>query len=157
MDLSTFIISVFCLVDDRLKGRSIRSRGPAPKLSDAEVLTIEVVGEFLGIDTDKGIYLFFRRHYSEWFPALSEVHRTTFARQAANLWKLKERLWQELLGLAPTTQPLLSATLCPCRLASLLAPTAALASKGKRPSARTRCSGRPSTASVCTLGSAGLG
>ena len=101
MDLSTFIISVFCLVDDRLKGRSIRSRGPAPKLSDAEVLTIEVVGEFLGIDTDKGIYLFFRRHYSEWFPALSEVHRTTFARQAANLWKLKERLWQELLGLAP--------------------------------------------------------
>ena len=52
MDLSTFIISVFCLIDDRIKelGR-IRQRGPAPKLSDAEVLTIEVVGEFLGIDT----------------------------------------------------------------------------------------------------------
>jgi hypothetical protein len=45
------------LVEDQLKGRCIRSRGPAPKLSDAEVLTIEVVGEFLGIDTDKGIYL----------------------------------------------------------------------------------------------------
>jgi hypothetical protein len=101
VDLSTFIVAVFCLVDDQLKGRCIRSRGPAPKLSDAEVLTMEVVGEFLGIDTDKGIYLFFRRHYGEWFPALSEVHRTTFARQAANLWKLKERLWQELLVLTP--------------------------------------------------------
>ncbi len=51
MDLSTFIVAVFCLIDDRLKGRRIRQRGPAPKLSDAEVLTIEIVGEFLGIET----------------------------------------------------------------------------------------------------------
>jgi Transposase DDE domain len=101
VDLSTFIISVFCLVDDQLKGRRIRQRGPTPKLSDAEVLTIEIVGEFLGLDTDKALYRYFRRHYGEWFPALGEVHRTTFARQAANLWKIKERLWQELLALAP--------------------------------------------------------
>ena len=102
MDLSTFIVSVFCLIDDRLKGRRIRQRGPTPKLSDSEVLTIEIVGEFLGIDTDnKAICLFFRRHYAEWFPALRVVHRTTFARQAANLFKVKEHLWQELLALAP--------------------------------------------------------
>ena len=101
MDLSSFIIAVFCLIDDRLKGRRIRQRGPSPRLSDAEVLAIEVVGEFLGIDTDKAIYRYFRRHYAEWFPALRSVHRTTFARQAANLWKLKEDLWQELLLLAP--------------------------------------------------------
>jgi hypothetical protein len=101
VDLSTFIVSVFCLIDDRLKGRRrLRQRGPAPKLSDAEVLTIEIIGEFLGLDTDKAIHLFFRSHYAEWFPTLREVHRTTFARQAANLWKMKERLWQELLALA---------------------------------------------------------
>ncbi len=101
MDLSTFIVAVFCLVDDRLNGKRIRQRGPTPKLSDSEVLAIEIVGEFLGIDTDKGIHSFFRRHYAEWFPTLCEVHRTTFARQAANLWKVKEHLWQELLALAP--------------------------------------------------------
>ena len=101
MDLSTFIVSVFCLVDDQLKGRRIRQRGPTPKLSDSEVLTIEIVGEFVGIDTDKGIHLFFRRHYAEWFPALGEVHRSTFARQAANLWKVKELLWQKLLANTP--------------------------------------------------------
>src|SRR5918994_741719 len=101
MDLSSFIVAVFCLIDERLKGRRIRQRGPAPKLSDAEVLTIEIVGEFLGLDTDKAIPLFFGRHYAEWFPALRQVHRTTFARQAANLWKIKERLWQEFLALAP--------------------------------------------------------
>jgi hypothetical protein len=71
------------------------------KLSDAEVLTIEIVGEFLGIDTDKAIFLSFQRHYAQWFPTLREVHRTTFVRQAANLWKLKECLWQELLSLTP--------------------------------------------------------
>jgi Transposase DDE domain len=97
MDLNTFIICVLCLVDDRLKGKRIRQRGPAPKLSDSEVLTMEIVGEFLGIDTDKGIYVHFRRHYAEWFPTLREVHRTTFLRQAANLWKVKEELWQHLL------------------------------------------------------------
>ena len=101
MDLNTFIVSVFCLIDDRIEDRALRARGPLPKLSDAEVLTIEVVGEFLGIDTDEGIFRYFRRHYGEWFPTLAEVHRTTFARQAANLWKVKERLWQELLSLAP--------------------------------------------------------
>jgi hypothetical protein len=100
VDLSTFIVAVFCLVDDRLQGLRLRSRGPAPRLSDAEVLTIEIVGEFLGIDTDKALYGYFRRHYGTWFPALGEVHRTTFSRQAANLWKIKERLWQELLPLA---------------------------------------------------------
>ena len=101
MDLNTFVVAVFCLIDDRLKGRRVRQRGPSPKLSDAEVLTIEIVGEFLGMDTDKGIYLYFRRHYAEWFPALCEVHRTTFARQAANLWKVKEHLWQDLVALVP--------------------------------------------------------
>jgi len=94
-------VAVFCLIDDRLKGRRIRGRGPAPKLSDAEVLTIEIIGEFLGLDTDKALYRYFRRHYAQWFPALLEIHRTTFCRQAANLWKIKEALWQELLYFTP--------------------------------------------------------
>lgn len=44
MDLNTFIVAVFCLTDDWLEGRKVRQRGPTPKLSDAEVLTIEIVG-----------------------------------------------------------------------------------------------------------------
>jgi hypothetical protein len=101
VDLSTFIVAVFCLIDGRVEDGALRARGPLPKLSDAEVLTIEIVGEFLGMDTDEAIFRYFRRHYGEWFPALGELHRTTFARQAANLWKVKEDLWQELLALAP--------------------------------------------------------
>ncbi len=52
MDLSAFIVSVFCLIDNRVDDRRLRARGPLPNLSDAEVLTIEIVGEFLGMDTD---------------------------------------------------------------------------------------------------------
>ena len=102
MDPSTFIVAVFCLIDDRLKdlGR-LRERGPTPTLCDSEVLTIEVVGEFLGLDEDTELFEYFRRHYAHFFPNLLLVHRTTFTRQAANLWKVKERLWQELLALAP--------------------------------------------------------
>jgi len=59
---------------------------------------MEVVGEFLGIDTEKGLYEHFRRYYAEWFPALKGVHRTTFCRQAANLWVVKEMLWKHLLN-----------------------------------------------------------
>jgi hypothetical protein len=77
-------------------------------LDDREVLTIEVVGEFLGIDTDEGLHAYFRRHYAEWFPALRRVHRTTFARQATNLWKVKELLWRKLLCSRIDYDPMIS-------------------------------------------------
>ena len=62
---------------------------------------MEVVGEFLGYDQDVGIYHYFRRHHPDWFPALLRVHRTTFTRQAANLWVVTEQLWGRLLERVP--------------------------------------------------------
>ena len=100
MDLDSLIIAVFCLVDDALRQAGtarLRQRGPRPALHDAEVLTAEVVGEYLGLDADAEVFAYFRRHYGHFFPALRRVHRTTFARQAANLWRVKEALWQRLL------------------------------------------------------------
>ena len=103
MDLEEFMIAVYCRIDALLAEvrahpdwRRVRSRGPAPILDDAEVLTMEVVGEFLGLDQDAAIYRYFRHHHSGWFPALLRVHRTTFTRHAANLWVVKERLWDAL-------------------------------------------------------------
>ena len=105
MDLEDFIIAVYCLVDDALReeagGRRIRARGPAPILADSEVLTIEVVGEFLSLDRDAAIFDHFRRHHADLFPALPTIHRTAFARQAANLWRWKERVWQALRAQIP--------------------------------------------------------
>jgi len=101
MDLETFLVAVYCLTDDALHtvlhGVRLRQRGPTPRLSDSEVVAMEVAGEYLGFDTDDAIYRYFRRHWVPLFPRLQTVHRTTFLRQAANLWRVKEALWQQLL------------------------------------------------------------
>jgi hypothetical protein len=105
MDLDDFIITVFCLVDEAVlrttAGQRLRQRGPEPILADSEVLTMEVVGEYLGLEQDRALFAYFQHHYLHFFPALRTLHRTTFARQAANLWKLKERVWQHLLARLP--------------------------------------------------------
>jgi hypothetical protein len=105
MDLDDFIITVFCLVDEAipavLNGQRLRQRGPKPVLADSEVVTMEVVGEYLGLEQDSNLFAYFCRHYVHFFPALRTLHRTTFVRQAANLWRLKERLWQHVLDQIP--------------------------------------------------------
>lgn len=101
MDITTFMIAVFCLIEDALAGRRLRKRGPQPTLRDSEVLTMEVVGEFLGMDTESSIFMHFCRYYSDWFPGLRQITRTTFTRQAANLWKIKQELWQRLVQEIP--------------------------------------------------------
>ena len=102
MDLDDFIITAFCIIDDTmndiLRHRRLRQRGPKPSLSDSEVLTIEVVGEYLRLHQDKAIFDYFCRHYSHFFPALKTLHRTTFVRQAANLCAVKELVWQGVLA-----------------------------------------------------------
>lgn len=96
MPIINFIITIFCLIDDEYKKItiSIRKKGFAPSLSDSEVLTMEVVGEFLKIDTDSGIWSYFYNHWRYLFPKLGS--RTTFLRQAANLHVVKRIMQQNI-------------------------------------------------------------
>src|ERR1044072_7462660 len=100
-DLDTLIVTMFCLIDDALNTylghKRRRARGRQPPLADSEVLTIEIVGEYLGLSQDKALFDYFRRRFSHFFPALPTLHRTTFVRQAANLWKVEEALWQRMI------------------------------------------------------------
>ena len=98
MLIEDFIITVFCLIDDEmkkvLKGKKLRSRGRHPELTDSEVITMEVVGEFLGIDCDKSIWEYFNRHWKSFFPKIPD--RSNFSRQAANLYAIKHALQEQL-------------------------------------------------------------
>jgi len=98
MDRDYFIIMVYCLVCEQypvvVGEEKIRQRGFAPALSDEEVITIEICGEYFGQYRDKDIYNYFRFHYRHFFPQLKE--RTVFVRQASNLWHLKSRIQQRL-------------------------------------------------------------
>jgi hypothetical protein len=93
------LLHVFCLIDDELQALGLgrlRRRGPQPTLSDSEVITIELVGEFWKLDADQELFRHFRQHDAREFPALAHLHRTTFARQAANLWRVKQLLHRRL-------------------------------------------------------------
>ena len=86
MCIEEYIISVYCILDDLVKKypEKLRKRGRRTRLTDAEVITMEVVGEFLGLHCDNRIHQYFRTYWAEWFPGMGS--RTAFARQAANLW-----------------------------------------------------------------------
>ncbi|MCC6128137.1 MAG: IS982 family transposase [Chlamydiae bacterium] len=94
MSIDDFIISVFCLIDNELekilKGKKLRQKGPEPGFRDSEVITIEIVGEFLGMGCDKTIWEYFKRHWSHFFPKMPD--RSNFVRQAANLYVVKRLL-----------------------------------------------------------------
>ena len=66
MPLEDFIITVFCWVEEHLSAvigdHRLRQRGFDPKLADTEVITMEVVGEFWGLETDMAIWKYFGRH-----------------------------------------------------------------------------------------------
>ncbi len=93
MPLEDFIIYVYCCVEEALSKIStvnLRTRGFAPKLTDAEVITMELVGEFMGKDQDTSIWRYFRNSWHDWFPNLGS--RSNFVKQSALLSDAKRRI-----------------------------------------------------------------
>lgn len=82
MTRDDLLITWFCLIDDGLKtlwhGNRLHEREPEPSLADSKVITMEIIGEYLGLNTDTAIFAFFRSHYQAFFPKLARLHRTTF-------------------------------------------------------------------------------
>ena len=102
MDRDTFIITVYCLVVEHYRAHAalypIRHGGFAPEVSDEEVITMEICGEYLKHQTDQDLFDYFHAHYRHFFPKLTD--RTLFVRQAANLWQVKAALQQRLTHLS---------------------------------------------------------
>jgi hypothetical protein len=98
MSTADLIISVFCVIDDELEkmlsGKKLRVRGRHPQLTDSEIITMEVVGEFLGMDCDKSIWEYFKGHWKHFFPKIPD--RSNFVRQSANLHVVKQLLQERL-------------------------------------------------------------
>jgi len=94
MPIEDFIITIYCLIEEKyefvVKGIKLRRRGPAPALTDVEVLTMMVVGDYLKLGDDKAIWVYFSQHWLGWFPQLG--CRTSFIRQWANLLGVYERM-----------------------------------------------------------------
>ncbi len=100
MPMEEFIISVYCLIDELLKeaigDTKLRKRGESPALSDCEVITMLIVGEYCGLGSDKKIWHHFKTHWQEWFPRLG--CRSSFVRQGANLVHVQGKIREILSG-----------------------------------------------------------
>ncbi len=74
MSVEDFIIPVYCLVEDVMKelliGKNLRQRGFNPALTDSKMIAMELVAEFLRIDTDKDAWEYFCNHWRSLFPNL---------------------------------------------------------------------------------------
>jgi hypothetical protein len=77
MLLEEFIIWVYCWTDENMSkvlgDVKLRSRGFQPKLSDSEIITMEIVGEFLSYGTDMAIWTYFKTHWLSFFLNLLHV------------------------------------------------------------------------------------
>jgi hypothetical protein len=98
MPLEELTIWVYCWIDENyievLGENNIRKCVFEPALSDIEVITMEIVGEFISFDTDKGSCKYFKTHWQSWFPKLSS--RSIFTKKTANLWHVKPLLQARL-------------------------------------------------------------
>ncbi|OZI91094.1 IS982 family transposase, partial [Acinetobacter baumannii] len=55
MSIEEFIIFVYVIIEELypiVVTQPLRTRGFPPAVTDAEIITMQIVGEFLGLDTD---------------------------------------------------------------------------------------------------------
>ena len=99
MDRDDFIIAVFLVVCEYYravkKQYRIRRGGFAPVLTDEEVITMEICGEYFKLGCDKDLFAYFQTHSLHFFPKLTD--RSLFVRQAANLWQIKAAIQKRLV------------------------------------------------------------
>ncbi len=99
MDRDDFIIAVFLVVCEQYqvikKQYRVRRGGFAPALTDEEVITVEICGEYFKLECDKDLFAYFHTHYLHFFPKLTD--RSLFVRQAANLWQIKAAIQKRLV------------------------------------------------------------
>jgi Transposase DDE domain len=107
MDREDIITYLYCVIDDAVKKilqdlAPLRSRGRKPQLSDSEALTIEVVGEFFGLHSDKQIWSYARDHLKAMFPKIPNY--SSFAKHCFNIISLKKRVFEILFSVFSDVQ-----------------------------------------------------
>ncbi len=73
MSIYEFIISIYLInegIYSLIVTKPLRTRGFPPALSDIEIITIQIVGKFLSLDSDKNIWMYFKHNWIERFSQL---------------------------------------------------------------------------------------
>jgi len=91
LDKATVLTTLFTIVDDTMKGSAViqhalQRPGPAPKLSDSEVITIALYQELIGEPREDHFFRLHQASLRPFFPGLNE--RSRYNRRKRDLWSV---------------------------------------------------------------------
>src|SRR5229473_470780 len=90
-DLATVLTTLFTIVDDVMKGSTmiqdaLKRPGPAPRLSDSEVITLALYQELIGEPREDHFFRLHQASLRPFFPGLNE--RSRYNRRKRDLWSV---------------------------------------------------------------------
>lgn len=91
LDKATVLTTIFTIVDDTMKGspmiqHALNRPGPAPHLSDSEVVTIALYQELIGEPREDHFFRLHQASLRTFFPGLNE--RSRYNRRKRDLWSM---------------------------------------------------------------------
>src|SRR2546430_6480873 len=91
LDKATVLTTIFTIVDDTMKGsamiqHALERPGPAPRLSDSEVVTIALYQELIGEPREDRCFRLHQASLRTFFPGLNE--RSRYNRRKRDLWSM---------------------------------------------------------------------
>src|SRR5947209_2776443 len=91
LDKATVLTTLFTIVDDTMKGSTmiqdaLKRPGPAPRLSDSEVITLALYQELIGEPREDHFFRLHQASLQTFFPGLNE--RSRYNRRKRDLWSV---------------------------------------------------------------------
>ena len=91
LDKATVLTTIFTIVDDVMKGspmiqQALDRPGPAPQLSDSELVTIALYQELIGEPREDHFFRLHQEQLRRYFPGLNE--RSRYNRRKRDLWSV---------------------------------------------------------------------
>src|SRR5207249_6691571 len=91
LDKATILTTIFTIVDDTMKGsamiqHALERPGPAPRLSDSELVTIALYQELIGEPREDHFFRLHQQQLRRSFPGLNE--RSRYNRRKRDLWSV---------------------------------------------------------------------
>ena len=92
---------LFCLIDDAyllLNPRGARRYESIKRLSDSEIITLALLQQLRGVESERSFLRDAQRFFSELFPGVAGLHPSSFNRRVRKLRRFLEPLRREILS-----------------------------------------------------------
>ena len=100
-DLEEALTVLFCLIDDRyrlLNPRGARRYESIKRLSDSEIITLALLQQLRGVESERSFLRDAKRFFSHLFPGVAGLHPSSFNRRVRKLRCFLEPLRREVLS-----------------------------------------------------------